>query len=969
MLGINCLLNNANIVPNLKQIVEYTGYSLASNNKKPSLQNVYNTLRQSGLEVDIQTVSHVYEDVFDTSNPNFSAPDEIEQARASGYRKIVDKRQQLIKKNEIGKDSPAVAVSRQLANLLHSDLKEKPSVQKIMQERLAKAAKKVLGLKGSKSTPKTSEEVLKEVLQIENANPYYVFGQMENAETLFSELQKEFKELASNASDPYQQADIQQYADILEGAAYKFLLSTNEAQKIITDTLKESGYTRQVNVNGGTKELIDWNKIISSNVDFRKTISDVFAKKGFSENNIERIQDQLSDEYNELKKKKAETLLEAANKRVEPRTATQKAAMDKMLSLYNYGIFDNVSQEALMKMLGVSEMTANSSRQMQDLMKQYNEAMATPMAKWSPTYVKTLQREIENIIERIEERDGKLRAIRLFGFFQQLNSAAILANLQNVSENITSNFVEILLTAVRSPKQAFEAAKIFTTVLSDIIQGGVREGSELSNAFNTSGNLEERYNFETAKTLPQKIVAGISSITRVALSSVDNAGKAAISHLLTLSTLSKTLQAQGLTRGEANIAMNQMYYGNKEEVEALAKQLESNLTAAGIRTAKGKWKRLASELSKANMLSDGQFFKDTIDRLQREGKIENNKTATINEDVLNAIRNAAETTASKGLGHQADSKALELLDKISGALGQQVQNARNERDKVSLRNAEMQRTVYGMINRFRSGAMRWLWLSFQKSSGIALMQTLVTDVVMNKGKNLKFPEIDYELDNQQQIEEDLTRYLSLRQRLVRQTVTPIISYVIGSQLILPMVMAAFGFGGGSAGDNDDDDYADFSKWIQDDPARRRWFQKMLPVLVYAYLANQTTKGYGEVKTKKDAHKPAWTDLISPDIALEAILNNYNQSSIAQAFVDVQREKAKGEKGQVGVVGGKFVGNVLNVGGIFRNYNINKDAIDILNGQSNKLSKKEYKAISPEDFWDGFLYSSLGQQMYRTVTDK
>lgn len=961
MLGINCLLNNLEIIPNLKKIVEYTGYNLAANNKRPTIEAVYNNLRKAKLEVDIQTVSHLYEEVFDLNDETFSSADEVNEARGQTFRRIANKREALVRQNQIGKDSPVVAAAAQLANMINGDLSSAPTIQKIMQDRLVKASKRIMQLEGKTLQGKTTEEILREVLSLENKNPYYVLGAMENAETLFKELQSEFSDLASIAGDHFQEQEIIEYAEVLEESAYGLLLSTPEMQMIIRDTLKEAGFAKEIKTKDGVRTVVDWKKVTTADIDFRETIKNVFSKKGFSAKEVNRIATDLEGEFSELQQAKISQALFTANKKAanNVKDYRQQSEMNKLLELYQLGIFNSSSQQALMKVLGVTEASQKQIAVIQTLMKQYNAAIKQPMSKWSPTYIKTLQREIENIIEQIEEHDARLKALRIWGFVSQLNGTAILANLQNITENTTSGLVEYMITLARNPKQAIESAKVFWNVFTDIIGGGVREGTELSNAFNTSGNFEDRFNFETAKTPKQKMVAAVSTISRTLLSSFDNAYKASISHLLTINTMRKVLNQQGLSNHDSATVVNEIYFGNRTQIEDMSKMLAENLVGAGVKNVGDKWKRIAGEISMANLLSDGQFFNDTINRLEKSGAIQTGNKIELNEKLIKAIRVSAEATASKGLGHEADAWALQLMDKINAGLNEKITEARKNNDKDALIRAEIGRNAYGMINRFRSGALRWMWLSFQKASGIALIQTLITDVALNKGKYLNFDNLRLTSENENEIVEDLSKYLALRQRLVRETLVPFLSYTVGYGAILPMLLALRGE------DDDEEGYGALAAWIESDPARKRWFQKGLPLAVFNYLDKQTKNVYGVVSVREDVKKPSWSDVIDPEIAVNALVNTFNQATVARLAEDTKRELNKTE-GNYLVPAGKFVGNFLNLGGLLKNYQLNADAIKVIQGKATKLSKKEYDEIKPDNFIDGFLYNSLDQQNYKRV---
>src|SRR5690606_18841279 len=89
------------------------------------------------------------------------------------------------------------------------------STQRVMQERLTKAARRVLKIKNT-ATPKTLNELIEEVLLTENPNDFHGMGAMDNGEALFNELAKELESEGS----AYNQAEMVQFGQILKNATF-----------------------------------------------------------------------------------------------------------------------------------------------------------------------------------------------------------------------------------------------------------------------------------------------------------------------------------------------------------------------------------------------------------------------------------------------------------------------------------------------------------------------------------------------------------------------------------------------------------------------------------------------------------------------------------------------------------------------------------------------------------------------------
>ena len=50
MIGVSCLVKNTVLVQDLKDLVEYIGYERVGAGKSASVSEVYNIIRQSGIE-------------------------------------------------------------------------------------------------------------------------------------------------------------------------------------------------------------------------------------------------------------------------------------------------------------------------------------------------------------------------------------------------------------------------------------------------------------------------------------------------------------------------------------------------------------------------------------------------------------------------------------------------------------------------------------------------------------------------------------------------------------------------------------------------------------------------------------------------------------------------------------------------------------------------------------------------------
>lgn len=980
MLGINCLYRNAQLKDELQDLVEVYGSELIESDKVPTVGNVYRAIRTDGFEIDAQTVGHLYQEAFsdEIGSDMYSSESEILDFINEPYIKLLAAEAEDMKARGIGRNAPVQAVVSSLMNGLKMIEQANPTVQRIMQDRLAKGAKRVSGYKGEQSGVKlTTEDIIAELILINRNNKFSAeFSVMENAEIMWKEFKKEFSEVAKmleDKGDLYNADKIMSYADLLENATYQLLMSTPEIQKVINDTLKEAGYKKQV----GSKEVVDWNKVINdTTIDFRQVFKSVFRDK-FNEKELSWIADEMDREFTKVRVAKTTSALESRNKGVTS-SAAQKTALRKFTDLYNLGIFSASNQKALFRLLGVKETTEKQVKALERLGKVLSDAQNSPIEKWSDTFLKTLHREIEVITEMAEEgSDVAIKMARAYATYVQMSNALIISNPQNIVENTITGMNHLfMMTVMTQPGQFVNMMKVLWHSASDVAKGGVRTGNEEINTFNKIGHSEDRFNFETAKTPIQKVVAGINLVPRLLLSVADNSIKSAMMQQVGIDLLKKEIRKQGFNSSEANLIISEIFYGNRQQLEEIAKSFEEKLISSGVHASKGKWKRIADELAWANMETNGQFFEAIWSDLQSAGKLLG-KELVLDDVLLKQIKNAAEGAASRSLGHRADNIVGEFIDRWAGAIGEDVSRARQEGH--GLGRATAKQALYGQLTAFRYGGIRWMFLTYEKT-GIGLLQTLITDVLFEKlgfskllphALNKKYNDIDKliseakdkELDELIKIRgERMEWYAARKQRIVRNTIGTIQGY---------FTLMAFVFIAQSGGDDDDKKRAlqRLAIDIAKDRSRNRWAQKSLPARVYNYLTSiariNTKTGKLDIKSIKYIEIPSdmeWYDFFlgagknmkgkeGPEELYQIFLNNMNDSKtmkLIQSMYDVSSGRGGSALGEA--VAGAIATSPLKL------YDMWSGAVSSQPIEKNK--------VKPETFLDGFIRQWATKDMFK-----
>ena len=457
---------------------------------------------------------------------------------------------------------------------------------------------------------------------------------------------------------------------------------------------------------------------------------------------------------------------------------------------------------------------------------------------------------------------------------------------------------------------------------------------------------------------------------------------------------------QGMTADEADAIINETLYGNNKEIDALAESLTKTLEEAGLNIlAPGtKTNRIANELRRANIVSNGTFFQSVIEDLIAKRVIsEKARDIKIDENVFNGILNAAEATAGKGLGHASDNKLFrEMFDKPSQRQSKKLSEARKEGNRNKIAGQLAVNTGGSLLSRFVGGAARWSWLSFQKVSGLALAQTILTDIVFtpevmtkdgklafNKnliGRYLNFKKLsdNFDLeykdgkpvreDGKSQAEYDIETYLSLRERLKREIIGPLVGYTLASA-VLPILAKMLGFGY----DDDDSDEKKADKvsrlmfWLSKPEQRdiRNIINKVGFIQLMAYMGTIAKKDkygqpfYIDPKEKdNDILKTAYNLNVLNSIFLE----NFNKGGSFNILKDLD-EANRNQDGSPGKVLVRYGTELSNIGAPFKFWDMNKGAINgIMQGKTEGQPKAE-------TLKDQFLKSAITRDMFRSYMEK
>lgn len=990
--------NSRSIINDLNVLVEFETFDMLQKQKNPSFKNVFNSLIRQGVEVDIQTATYLYENVTaPLRSKYFTGVAELAEIRGATIQQIMDKKVAVVRRNQIGKDSPVVAAVASLAQTVQQDMRALPTTQKIIQERLKKAAARALELKGKVHKGLTAWEALSQAMEVDRSdnkfrnstNRNIAMGYLANAETVWDEFRKEMEEVATEmeVNDSMGAAEMRNYADMLSTHAYDLLLSSREVKDIIVESLKDAGYTKMTGVNGQDKMVVDWNKVNEAGFDFNQTVRDALDRQGYSIAQVNKIAPFLEREYDKMVKTKLEKNIGVVA------TSATKNDMDRLARLAVIGAFQKAEKQIVYQALGVDELKQEQMDAVYEMMIKYNEFMKAGLSNLSPSYFNTIAREIRNLIERTQEgQHVGLAIVRRYQLMSQFSSASLLLNVGNaLVENTTSGLAEMINTAIINPRWILKTGKSWVNTLADVVQGGVRQGHEKANINDQRVNIDDRTSFEQADTVQKKVFAFANIFSRTLLTGIDASAKAYLWKSMEVNAIRMVLQSQGLTKDEALSVINETYFKNTADIEATAKEMEQNLREMGLNVAKGKWRRIAGELALANVNTDGKYFNDVLVNLEAEGKLRAGvgEKLSMDENLLLSIRKAANNAAARGLGHSSDLWLMSLMDRTIEMTNKGIQNNKSLGKKAIFEG--VQATV-GNIMRFRSGMLKWFALNIQKSSGMMLVTTLLVDgLIMKRGKLLKKENLAKRIEQldrtkfdkmvyEKALSEFTTDYesaLAYRQRLSRSIIQPAISFILWKYAIAPAVDNLFK-NKCDSGDSKTECLQKKMIYLKEN-GWDNWVNKLMPIAVQDYVNTlvvhrPTSTDYYNFKKNPNAFNGMMESYFSTfnptsekdfERTVTSVINNAGEDPIFSLVEDMKSaSRYKDADERRDVIIGKFVGRTLNLGGPLKMYDINKRYFNGIRGIKNVESSSEYNKNRPDDVLEAVIMENLTKDLYR-----
>lgn len=377
---IDCLLKNTEIVDAVKAAVEYIGVKRASEEKPASLESIYEELRKAGVEIDLGSVAHIYQDVLSSKDhPSFNTRAEVNEISGRYFDDLsrgLILREDKKGEQQISELSPAQAAVKALTRAFTSPLikdERTKSILKTMQDAYTQWAKKMVGKTPEevqeKKDTRTFEQIVQQALDKESLGyTDKVTGELNSFTKLHEGAKEIMKRLGAQvkaSGDKLLEAQWDEYAKSLENATRTLMLSTKEGKKVLHESLMTAeggGYMKQTR-DGNM--ILDHQKLageINSITQYRDNVIKALTASGFSKDEAQRVSDSLQKEYHELRGKSLEILHNEQTRKQEsyqPKPQKDKVPVGDIVrsAIKKYEAYKGLSDEAKAEGVDTSKYT------------------------------------------------------------------------------------------------------------------------------------------------------------------------------------------------------------------------------------------------------------------------------------------------------------------------------------------------------------------------------------------------------------------------------------------------------------------------------------------------------------------------------------------------------------------------------------------------------------------------------------
>ena len=461
MLGISCLVKNTSLREDLNDLIEYTAYTRVSKGLSAGIADIYNDIRKAGIEVDLQTAAHIYNDVLPKNIDQFDSDNDVNEFALKNYTDAIERAAALTPPNpeqgQIGKDAPEISVVDRMLNMFYNANTQTPAPQfsdmRAMQEALWQGVKRKLDMSEQAPKPVNNEEwkgLLNKAIGYE-FRLTDINGQLNGIADLYNTMKYIDVATAGLKGDYATAEKWRSMVDALQASTYSYLFSTPEASTFIKTIMNDAGFGK-VSPKGTIS--IDWNKLsneTNSIQDLRGNVERVMKDNGFNDAVIEGVKKSFENEFNNLHAKMLEYRMKTLASKEETlgKPMPGKSDLRRLAELNNLGIFQSAHDRLLNSVIGISDLQSEDLADLEQLAKAASNLYREIDKKYgSDVYasfaLQAVQRHIDRILQRnINNKSLFLKIVAAIKNFFDIYLTGLLMGPLTIMENWVSGIKEI----------------------------------------------------------------------------------------------------------------------------------------------------------------------------------------------------------------------------------------------------------------------------------------------------------------------------------------------------------------------------------------------------------------------------------------------------------------------------------------------------------------------------------------------
>jgi hypothetical protein len=653
----------------------------------------------------------------------------------------------------------------------------------------------------------------------------------------------------------------------------------NNPKEIVKKALIDKGFFREVNVNGEVRKTLDWKKLAGEAgtiENIRRNVEESLRDSGYSDIQIEAMQDVLEREYVRLSEDVIEKgLNELQNRNKDRKPVNTKSAARKLAELSNYGLFDKDKdsyEKIINSILGFNELDQKTFEGMKQIAKGYAVLMDSGLSDIEiKDAINTLSRDQSRLVATLAFSQGNWK-VKLANVLQELAGLSTrfkLVNLGNLAENLSSGMMarganrmmDAMANGINGEKTSNKALKNQSKINARAkVKGITFEAAEsygdTSSLLLNHSAVEDYFNKATDSKVHHAIIS--TYMAKPLLEGADSYNKILITEAKMVRAALRVLQAKGMSNSEAlDYVANALTGESMQEALVKAKDLIDKVNKDSgkklLNDSDSAVKSLAADIVKESLVSGGQ----------------------LSQAELKAIYTAAYKSAGKDIGHVSNNWVTDWVSAKGSQIEKRVEEAIKEKN-WDVASGEILNQAFwkNFVSTFVGGGTNWYVKGLQKTANPLSLISLREDY--SRLKMAGDLDVTSE-DGVKKMEEVLYRSMNLRST--------------GATMVMGALITSSIIGAMMATGADDE----IEKWLKENQWAKKYFDKMVPDAVVLMLAIND-KDYGRYIAKTINVK---ADFFDDQKNIGKILENY-----ATGYVEDDAVKISDASGDLGAMLGK-----------------------------------------------------------------